>query len=234
MERTAVITGAGQGIGRAVAQVFATNGMRTMLVGRTRAKLEATAAEVETLGPAPVIFVADVAVENDVSRLYAALAQDTRSLDALVNCAGEAFIAPLEETTRDDWDRLIANNLTGPFLMTRTLLPLLRRSHIASIINIASKVALKGYGTVTAYTAAKAGLVGLTQSLADELRDEEIRVVALCPGPVDTPMRWDATPDFDRTMVIDAEVVARMALHIVQLPRGVTLGTILIESVHYD
>jgi short-subunit dehydrogenase len=70
--------------------------------------------------------------------------------------------------------------------------------------------------------------------LADELRDEEIRVVALCPGPVDTPMRWDATPDFDRTMVIDAEVVARMALHIVQLPRGVTLGTILIESVHYD
>jgi 3-oxoacyl-[acyl-carrier protein] reductase len=156
MERTAVITGAGQGIGRAVAQVFATNGMRTMLVGRTRAKLEATAAEVETLGPAPVIFVADVAVENDVSRLYAALAQDTRSLDALVNCAGEAFIAPLEETTRDDWDRLIANNLTGPFLMTRTLLPLLRRSHIASIINIASKVALKGSGTVTAYTAANA------------------------------------------------------------------------------
>jgi NAD(P)-dependent dehydrogenase (short-subunit alcohol dehydrogenase family) len=125
-------------------------------------------------------------------------------------------------------------NLKGPFLMTQALLPLLRKSRNASIINIASKVALKGYGTVTAYTAAKAGLLGFTRSLAAELRDEEIRVVALCPGPVDTPMRWQATPDYDRKLVIQAETVADLMWQLVTLPRGVTTGEVLLQSVYYD
>jgi NAD(P)-dependent dehydrogenase (short-subunit alcohol dehydrogenase family) len=232
--QTAVVTGAGQGLGRAVAQTLAARGARVVLVGRIRAKLEETAAVIAATGPSPTIAAIDVADADQVAQLGADLGREFEALDALINCAGEAFLAPLENTTRADWDRLIANNLTGPFLMTREALPLLRRSHNASIINIVSKVALKGYGTVTAYSAAKAGLLGFTHSLADELRAAEIRVVALCPGPVDTPMRWAATPDFDRRVVIDSATVAATVWHIVQLPRGVTMGDILIESVHYD
>src|SRR5262249_17224020 len=100
--------------------------------------------------------------------------------------------------------------------------------------NISSKVALKGYAAVTAYSASKAGVLGFTRSLAAELRPEGIRVVALCPGPVDTPMRWAATPDFDHKTVISAETVAETVWHLVSLPKGVTTAEIQIESIFYD
>ena len=232
--RTALVTGAGQGIGRAIAQLLAANQFRVILVGRTKAKLVNVAQAIKGLGPEPQIVPLDVTSSEHIWHLQQNLERENHPLDLLVNCAGAAFIAPIEETTEADWDRLLAVNLKGPFLMTKAVLPLLRKSENASIVNIVSKVALKGYGTVTAYTAAKAGLLGFTQSLANELREDEIRVVALCPGPVDTPMRWDATPEYDRKLVIDAEFVATTVLHLIQLPRGVTMGPVLIESVHYD
>jgi NAD(P)-dependent dehydrogenase (short-subunit alcohol dehydrogenase family) len=156
-------------------------------------------------------------------------------VDVLVNGAGEALIATLEDTSEADWDRILAVNLKGPFLMVRALLPLLRQSPNAIIINVASKVALSSYHKeVAAYTAAKTGLMGFTRALAAELREEGIRVVGLCPGPVDTPMRWAATPDHDPRQVIDAETIADTVMYLVQLPKGVTMGEILIQSINYD
>ena len=229
----AVVTGAGQGMGRAIAHTLAAHGVRLVLVGRTRAKLDAVAAEI-TGGPAPIVAPLDVADSAAVESLKQQLEAEFPDVDMLINCAGEAFIAALDDTTDADWQRLIAHNLTGPFLMARALLPLLRRSPNASIINVVSKVALKAYAPVAAYTAAKTGLLGFTRALALELRPDEIRVIALCPGPVDTPMRWAATPDFERKLVIDAGTVAGLVWHLVTLPRGTTTGEILLESIHYD
>jgi NAD(P)-dependent dehydrogenase (short-subunit alcohol dehydrogenase family) len=186
------------------------------------------------IGPAATVAPVDVTAAGQVQHLAQDLEQRLGTVDMLVNCAGEAFIATLDNTAEADWDRLLAVNLKGPFLMIRALLPLLRRSPNASIVNMVSKVALKAYQPVAAYSAAKAGLLGLTRSLAEELRSEEIRVVALCPGPVDTPMRWAATPDYDRKLVIASETVADLVWHVVNLPRGVTVGDVLIQSVHYD
>ncbi len=103
-----------------------------------------------------------------------------------------------------------------------------------SIVNILSKVALEGHENVSLYTAAKTGLLGFTRSLSDELRSEEIRAVAICPGAMDTPMRWSATPDHDRKQVIDPKTVADLVWHVVNLPKGITMGEILIQSVHYQ
>ena len=229
-QRVAIITGAGQGIGRAVAHNLAAQGVHPVLVGRTQAKLDAVAAEL----PMATVVAADVTDSAQVAACIKLVQDKFGNADILVNSAGEAFLMELEKTTDADFDRMIAINLKSAFLMARELLPMLRKSENASIINITSKVALQGYGEVTAYSAAKAGLVGFTRSLAKELREDEIRVVALCPGPVDTPMRWAATPDFDRRVVISAETVAQLVSYAVNLPRGTTMGEVLVESEHYD
>jgi NAD(P)-dependent dehydrogenase (short-subunit alcohol dehydrogenase family) len=234
-KQIALVTGAGQGMGRAIALKLASNGYYVILVGRTRAKLIQVEAEIDRMGYPVSVYPLDVTVGQQVEQLKHDLERVAAQVDVLVNCAGEAFVAPLENTSESDWDRIVAVNLKGPFLMVRALLPLLRRSPNSSIINVVSKVALSGYHKpVAAYTAAKTGLLGFTRALAAELSEEGIRVVALCPGPVDTPMRWAATPDHDPKQVIDAETIARTVIHFVQLPKGVTMGEILIQSIYYD
>ncbi len=234
MNPIAVITGAGQGLGRAVALRFAQEGMTVVLVGRTLAKLESVAAEVTAAGGSAIAFAADVSDSAQVEGLRALMGTRFDHIDILVNCAGEALIRNLEETDDMAWDRVININLKGPFLMCRALVPLLKQSANGSIINILSKVALKGYGGVSAYTASKTGLLGFTHSLAAELDEAEIRVVAICPGPMDTPMRWAATPDHDPKLLVKPEIIAETVCQLASLPRGVTSGDILLQTHHYD
>ncbi len=230
----AVVTGAGQGIGRAVALKLAAHGTHVILVGRTRAKLETVAAEVIAAGGAVTVVEADVTHAEQVQRVMDAAAGVAPHLDALVNCVGEAFLARLDDTTEADFDRLLTANLKSAYLTSRAALPLLRQSANASIVNVVSKVALASHGTVTAYTAAKAGLLGFTHSLSDELKPDEIRAVAICPGAVDTPMRWAATPDYERRMVIDPVQVADLVWYVIALPRGATTGDLVVTSMYYD
>jgi NAD(P)-dependent dehydrogenase (short-subunit alcohol dehydrogenase family) len=153
----------------------------------------------------------------------------------LINCAGEAFIKPFHDTDLDAWNRILAINLTSHYQITHAMLPLLRKSDNASIVNMVSKVALKGYGAgIAAYSAAKTGLLGFTRALSAELAKEEIRVVAVNPGPVDTPMRRAATPDFDPKLIIKEQTVVDLVAYIVTLPRGTTMGEVLVGSMHYD
>jgi NAD(P)-dependent dehydrogenase (short-subunit alcohol dehydrogenase family) len=232
--RIALITGAGQGLGKTIAIRFAMEGITPILVGRTEAKLNAVYEEIVAQGGNAVLYAADVSESAQVEALKAQLESEFDHLDILINCAGESLINTLHETDEALWDRVHNINLKAPYRMCRAMLPLIRQSQNGSIINIVSKVALKGYPGVTAYTAAKTGLLGFTRALAAELREEEIRVVAICPGPMDTPMRWNATPDYDRKLVIDTAVVTDTIWQLVNLPRGTTSGEVLLQSMHYD
>lgn len=232
--RTAVVIGAGQGIGKAVALTLARHNTHVYLVGRTRSKLEDAALEIQALGGHCSIFSADLTHETTLNSLNVFLEDAGACLDILVNCAGEALLKPIDEVTFADWERIIAVNLTTSFVATRALLPFLRKSENPSIILVSSKVAMRGYPTVTAYTAAKAGVVGFARALAYELREEQIRVTALCPGPVDTPMRRAATPHINPDYVISADTVAETIWHIINLPRGTMTGEILLQSELYD
>ena len=232
LSKTAVITGAGQGIGRAIALKFAEGGFHIVLVGRTREKLEAVAAQIKGMEQTASVHAMDVTDHSQAGHLAESL-QD-KPVDLLVNCAGEALIKSIEETTEADWNRLLSINLTGPFLMVKALLPSIRQSENASIINIGSVAATGGFAQITAYTAAKTGLLGFTRSLGAELRKDEIRVVMLCPGPADTPMRWAATPDFDPKMVLAAETIADTIWWLASLPRGTTTSEFLLRSIHLD
>jgi len=102
------------------------------------------------------------------------------------------------------------------------------------VVNIASKVGLTGHAMVTAYTAAKAGVIGFSRALAQELGAENIRVVAICPGPVDTPMRWKATPKMDPKLAISAETVAETILFLVTMNGHAATGEIVLEAIAYD
>jgi short-subunit dehydrogenase len=204
------------------------------LVGRTEAKLQATANEILAAGGQCHVFPADLTQDNALAPLTQHLDTQHVSLDILVHCAGEAMIKPISETSIADFNRIIAINLTTAFTATHGLLPFIRASENPSIILISSKTALRGYGGVAAYSAAKAGVVGFARSLAVELRPERIRVATLCPGPVDTPMRWAATPNFDREWVISSNTIAEFIWHVANMPRGTMTGEVLLQSEQYD
>lgn len=230
--KTAIVTGAGQGIGRAIAIELAQHNVHVILVGRTSKKLESVAQEIRASGQQATVHAMDL-TDNDA---FVSLVETIKSigLDVLVNCAGESLVKPIHETTETDWDRIIAINLKAPFFLTKAVLPLLYESPNATIINIGSKTTMGGFPEVSAYSASKTGLLGFTRSLAAELSEDEIRVGMICPGPADTPMRWAATPDFDKKLVISTEAIAKTVWWMASLPRGVAISEFLLQSIHFD
>ena len=227
----AVVTGAGQGMGRSIALKFAANGIHVVLVGRTKEKLQNVATEISALGAESTIFPLDVTDNTGVQKLADSL--DGNALDILVNCAGDWLIKPIDETTDADLDHILGVNLKAPYMLVRALLPNLRRSDNASIVNIGSMAAMKGIGGISAYTASKWGLRGLTESLAAELKPHAIRVVMLSPSPANTPMRWDATPNADPATLVEPETIADMVWGVVSLPPGIVTSNFTLESLSF-
>ena len=234
--QVAIITGGGAGIGGATARRLAEEGARVLIADFRLDVAEENVARIRSAGGVAEAIQADMSQREDIEAMIAKAVEQWGRLDILVNNAWnlnerDGSALTLSESA---WDYAMNVMVKAIFLGVKLAVPHMQRQGGGSIINITSKVALHGYGKVTAYSAAKAGLVGFTRSLAKELREDEIRVVALCPGPVDTPMRWAATPDFDRKVVISAETVAQFVSYAVNLPRGTTMSEVLIESEHYD
>ncbi len=194
-DRTVLITGAGSGIGRATAHRLASEGAAVFLVGKTGAKLEAVAGEVKKAGGKAGFETADLRKPEDCRRAVEAGAKWNGRLDAVVNGAGTFPSAPFPNLTDEDWQQAIESNLAAPMRVTRAAVPHLKKG--GAIVNISSINAVIGdkLSACSHYSAAKAGLLGLTRQLAVELAPE-IRVNAIVPGAVKTPMLdgWNEDP----------------------------------------
>ena len=219
--QVAIVTGASRGIGKAIALAFAQEGVSLILAARSADDLRQAQAEIETLGGQAWVAPGDVSREED-ARAIVRVAADAGRLDILVNCAGVGVFGPLASTSVADWDRAMAVNVRGPFLMCREALPLMAQNKAGCIINIASVVGVKGYSNQGAYTASKHALMGLTKVLAQEAQPLGVRVHVVCPGGVDTEMAAQARPDLDRSILIRPEEIADLVLLLVK-QRGLAI-----------
>jgi NAD(P)-dependent dehydrogenase (short-subunit alcohol dehydrogenase family) len=183
----AVVTGGGRGIGAAVAAALAAEGATISVLGRDTARL---AAQVESLGGATRAqgVAVDVTDEASVKSAFAAVRARFGRVDVLVNNAGDAGSAPLAKTDLALWQRMLAVNLTGTFLCTREVLPKMTARRSGRIVNVASTAGLVGYAYVSAYCAAKHGVVGFTRAAALECAKTGVTVNAVCPGYTETDM----------------------------------------------
>ncbi|MGB6733771.1 MAG: SDR family oxidoreductase, partial [Xanthobacteraceae bacterium] len=190
LAKAALITGAARGIGLATAKRFLAEGWRVALLDIDEATLEGTygALREANNADAAIAICCDVADAAGVADALATVAQEFGRLDALVNNAGIAIFKPILDVTYEDWSRVLAVNLTGPFLCTQAAAPLMRDSGGGAIVNITSISGLRASTLRTAYGTSKAGLAHLTQQQAVELAPLGIRVNAVAPGPVDTAM----------------------------------------------
>jgi len=186
--RLAVITGASRGLGKAMALSLAGDGVRVALVGRDVAALNAVAVEARGLGAEAEIFRADIGVEADVRKLEHDVLAKFGPADILINNAGVNIRKFCVDYTLDEWNHVLHTNLTSVFLMCRSFVPHMKGRGYGRIINISSIMGHISFPQRTPYSASKAGLLGFTKSLALELAQEDITVVAISPGPFATEM----------------------------------------------
>lgn len=225
--QVAIVTGAGRGIGRAVALALAHEGARVVLAARTRAELAATAGELHRRGAIALAVPTDVREEQDVAALVDETLGRFDRIDVLVNAAGIATFGPVADAKADEWDAMVAVNLRGAMLMTREALRPMLRQRSGTIISIGSIAATRGMAGCAAYAATKAGLGAFSRALAEEVRPA-IRVGVLLPGAVDTAL-WDAVgAGPDRERMLRPESVARAAVLMATLPRDAVVEELTI------
>lgn len=202
--KVAMVTGASQGLGRALALAYAREGAMLVINSRNYESIRDVVEEIRGLGVEVLGIGADVTSSSDVEDLVDVAVEHYDRIDVLVNNAG--LLGPrvaIEEYPEDEWRRVLDANLTGPFLVSKAAIPYMREG--ASIVNVTSGVSIEGRAEWGAYSVSKFGMEGLTQILAAELKDRGIRVNSVDPGGMRTGMRAVAYPDEDPTTRITPE-----------------------------
>lgn len=190
--KMAFITGGGTGIGRACALLFAREGAKVAVAARRRSKLDAVALEIVEEGHQAVAVECDITRKISVEHAIRTVEERLGGLNVIVNNAGTLHLGSVEETSEEDWNRVISVNLTGTFLVSQAAIPALRRAGGGSIVNIGSYLGLVGIKQRAAYCASKGGVTLLTKSMALDHASENIRVNCICPALVETEMALGA------------------------------------------
>ncbi|MCD0487538.1 3-ketoacyl-ACP reductase [Pedobacter sp. MC2016-14] len=220
--KNALITGAGKGIGRAVAIALAQEGVNVGLLARTEADLLKVAEELKPYGIKTVIAVADVADIDAVNKAVAILKNGLGNVDILINNAGTGIFGKFMELEPAQWEQIIKVNLFGPYYVTRSVLPDMIERKTGDIVNISSTAGKNGAAITSAYSASKFGLIGMSESLMQEVRKHNIRVTTLTPSTIATDMAMDLKlTDGNPDKVMQAEDFAELIVAQLKLNRRV-------------
>lgn len=231
--KNALITGAGKGIGKAVALALAKEGVNVILLARTQADIDVVAKEATTFGVKSLAITADVSDINSVNTAIEKALSEFKTIDILINNAGIAAFGKFLELEPAAWERIIQVNVMGTYYVTRAVLPNMIERQTGDIINISSTAGLNGNALTSAYSASKFAVLGLTDSLMQEVRKHNIRVTALIPSTVATDMAkelnlTDGNPD----KVMQAEDMAELIIAQLKLNRRVFIKNSSIWSTN--
>ncbi|HUA16680.1 MAG TPA: SDR family oxidoreductase [Verrucomicrobiae bacterium] len=218
--QVAVVTGAGRGIGAAIARKLAQLGATAVLCGRTQSTLDETARDIFEAGGKTEVIPCDVTILHQLEYAAARVESTFGRLDILVNNAGVGrFNEPLQNLLPDDWDHILNTNLRGVFYAIRAFVPLMIRGYSGHIINISSLAGKNALPNGAAYAASKWGLNGLTYSVAEELRGHNIRVSLICPGSTETELGPHAGKDPNK-MLQPADIAHAVGMLVTQTPQS--------------
>ena len=211
--KVALVTGAGRGIGKAIALLLAESGCRLILAARTAAQLAGVRDEIQQGGGAATMIAADLTRAEDIETLVAESGRAYGSVDFLINNAGWGKRASVVRAEVADLDRTFYVNLRAPMLLAKYLLPAMLEKGEGAVINIGSVSGKSGEADGAAYSASKFGLIGFTQSLYEEVREHGIKVAVILPGFVDTPM-IPPVKHLDRSKMIQPDDIAQAVLYV--------------------
>jgi NAD(P)-dependent dehydrogenase (short-subunit alcohol dehydrogenase family) len=228
--KVALITGGGTGIGRACALAFAREGAKIAVAGRRTEPLEAVAHEIEAAGGKALALICDVTQRASVVAALSQSEQHFGRLDTIVNNAGAVVVATAEHTSDEDWQKVIATNLTGTFLVSRAALPLLRNAGGGSIVNIGSVLGLVARKERAAYCAAKAGVSGLTRAMAVDHAKDRIRVNCICPTIVETELGMQSIRQAPNAEAEIQRRIAEIPIGRMGMPEDVALMAVYLAS----
>lgn len=229
--QVALITGGGTGIGRAVALALAQQGAKLVVCGRRLAPLQAVAAEIEANGGQLLVVQADVSSLDDIQRLVAETVQTLGTIHIVINNAAVSGGEYIHNHDIEEWDRLMAINLRGPFLLARAVLPLMRAQHGGHLINISSESGLEYYPGDGAYGVSKHALNALSEYIQRENQDFNIRVNTICPGMVITEMT-ENMPGLNHAKSLQAEDIADLVVWLLTRRANIKIGLpVLIQTM---
>jgi len=224
------ITGGGTGIGRACALAFAREGAQVAIAGRRKDPLDKVAGEIAAAGGKSLTLSCDVTRRPSVEDALEQTEKHFGRLDTIVNNAGAVVVATVEHTSDEDWDRVLAANLTGTFFVSRAALASLRRAGGGSIVNIGSVLGLVARKDRAAYCAAKAGVSGLTRAMALDHAHEKIRVNCICPTIVETELGMQSIHQTGNAAVEIQKRIAEIPIGRLGKPEDVAMMAVYLAS----
>jgi NAD(P)-dependent dehydrogenase (short-subunit alcohol dehydrogenase family) len=216
-EKVALVTGAGRGIGKAVALSLANLGCRVVLSARTSVEIERVKLDIQSNKGVALAVPGDLSRDEDIHALVSECQREFGAVDILINNAGWGKRASVVRAKIEDWDQTLRVNLRAPMILAQQFLPAMIDKGEGAIINIGSVSGKSGEADGAAYSASKFGLIGFTQSLYEEVREHNIKVAVILPGFVDTPM-IPPVKHLDRSKMIQADDVAQAVLYILHAP----------------
>lgn len=232
--KKALVTGGSRGLGKAIALALAKEGVDVAITGRNKNKLEETITEIKNFGVKSDYSIFDVAEKNEVKTQLEKLITSFGAFDILINNAGIAAFGSFLEMEENDWEEIVRTNLFGPYYVSKTVVPSMVELGSGDIINVSSTAGLKGNAVTSAYSASKAGLIGLSESLMFELRKKNIRVTTLTPSTIASEMSKDVLKitDGNPETVLQPEDFAQLIVDLLKLDKRAMLASASLWSTN--